>query len=58
MIVEYCPTGEMWTDVLTKPLQDAPFRKMRSILMNMTEHYVDPSEGSGTSADTMFPGMN
>ena len=42
MNVEYCPTEEMWADVLTKPLQGKAFRVMRSRLMNMPEDYVDP----------------
>ena len=41
----------MYADVLTKPLQVAPFRKMRSILMNMPGHYVDPDEESCTNAN-------
>ena len=27
MEVDYCPTEEMWADVLTKPLQGKDFRK-------------------------------
>jgi hypothetical protein len=26
--LQYCPTGEMWVDVLTKPLQGQLFRDM------------------------------
>ena len=32
--LQYCPTEHMWADVLTKPLQGAKFRLMRSFLMN------------------------
>jgi hypothetical protein len=39
--VEYCPTEEMWVDVLTKPLQGKVFRVMRSKLMNYAEDYVE-----------------
>ena len=42
MEVDYCPTEEMWADVLTKPLQGKAFREMRSKLMNMPVDYVDP----------------
>ena len=52
MSVEYCPSEEMWADVLTKPLQGAPFRKMRSKLMNMPEHYIDPDAGTTTPPKT------
>ena len=34
MSVEYCPTGEIWADILTKPLQGIAFKKMRDMLMN------------------------
>ena len=30
--LRYCPTGEMWADVLTKPLQGQLFRDMRAFL--------------------------
>ena len=42
MSVEYCPTGEMWEDILTKPLQGISFKKTRAMLMNC------PMEYSGT----------
>ena len=35
MVVEYCPTGDMIADVLTKPLQCAAFRKFRALLLNL-----------------------
>jgi hypothetical protein len=35
MIIEYCPTGKMLSDVLTKPLQGAAFRRFRSLLLNL-----------------------
>ena len=56
MIVEYCPTEEMWADILTKPLQGAPFGKMRSVLMNMPEHYVDPDKKAGTNSSIRSTG--
>ncbi len=30
--LQYCPTGRMWADVLTKPLQGQLFRDMRAFL--------------------------
>jgi hypothetical protein len=32
--VKFCPTDEMWADVLTKPLQGQKFRDMRAFLQN------------------------
>jgi hypothetical protein len=39
--LRYCPTEHMWADVLTKPLQGAQFRQMRSILMNCPIDYTE-----------------
>ncbi len=36
-----CPTGEMWVDVLTKPLQEIGFRTMQAKLMNFAIDYQD-----------------
>ena len=51
--VQYCPTGEIWSDLLTKPQQGALFEKMRAELMNVNENYDDNLEKkkdtSGTS---------
>jgi hypothetical protein len=35
LTVEYCPTGDMWADVFTKPLQGAAFVKFRKLVMNL-----------------------
>ena len=35
----YCPTGEMWVDVLTKPLQGQLFRDMWAFLENCSRDY-------------------
>ena len=32
--VQYCPTDEMVSDILTKPLPEGLFYKFRSIMMN------------------------
>ena len=39
--LQYCPTKHMWADVLTKPLQGAKFRLMRSFLMNCSIDYSE-----------------
>ena len=33
--VECCPTGDMWADVFTKPLQGAAFIKFRKLILNL-----------------------
>ncbi len=42
--MRYCPTGEMWADVLTKPLQGQLFRDMRAFLQNCSRDYDDNLE--------------
>ena len=42
--VQYCPTEQMWTDVLNKPEQGTPFRKDRAALMNVPVDYNDDAE--------------
>jgi Reverse transcriptase (RNA-dependent DNA polymerase) len=37
--IQYCPTGDMISDFFTKPLQGAPFKKLRNQIMN-----VEPSD--------------
>ena len=39
--LRYCPTEQMWADVLTKPLQGVQFRQMRAILMNCPIDYSE-----------------
>ena len=39
-IVDF-PVGLIWADVLTKPLQGTPFRKMKAQLMNCAMEYID-----------------
>ena len=33
--IEYCPTGDMWADIHTKPLQGASFFKFRKLILNL-----------------------
>ncbi len=37
--VKFCPTDDMWADVLTKPLQGQKFRDMRAFLQNCPRDY-------------------
>jgi hypothetical protein len=45
--VEYCPTGDMVADFFTKPLQGAQFKKLRAIIMNMSEDLPLPLTSAG-----------
>jgi len=42
--LRYCPTGEMWADVLMKPLQGQLFRDMQAFLQNCSRDYDDDLE--------------
>ena len=35
--IEYCPTGDMWADIHTKPLQGATFAKFRKLILNLRD---------------------
>jgi len=42
--IRFCPTDEMWADVLTKPLQRQKFRVMQAFLQNCPTDYDDDTE--------------
>jgi hypothetical protein len=42
--VKFCPTDQMWADVLTKLLQGQKFRDMRAFLQNCPQDYEDDTE--------------
>ena len=37
--LKYCPTKQMWLDILTKPLQGQQVRTMRAMIMNCPMDY-------------------
>jgi hypothetical protein len=39
--LQYCPTKQMWADVLTKPVQGPKFQSMRAFLMNCPIDYSE-----------------
>ena len=41
IVVEHCPTDQMWTDINTKPKQGAVFRQFRGQVMGISRDYVD-----------------
>jgi hypothetical protein len=48
--VEYCPTEEMLSDILTKPLQGSQFRKLRARMLNISND-IGTSSTSPTSQE-------
>ena len=46
--IKYAPTGEMWSDELTKPLQGQAFKRMRDQLMFVSDKYDDNMERAST----------
>ena len=53
IIIQYCPTGDMWADINTKALQGGLFYKMRAGLMGVAENYDDEAERLLTHADLL-----
>jgi hypothetical protein len=41
IIVEHCPTEQMWTDINTKPKQGTVFREFRAQVMGIEPEYND-----------------
>ncbi len=44
--VKFCPTDQMWADILTKPLQGQKFRDMWVFLQNCPQNYEDDTEAA------------
>ncbi len=51
--MQYCPTKEMWSDVLNKPKNGTLFRKDRAKLMNVPVGYDDNVERMNTHPDLL-----
>ena len=51
--MQYCPTEEMWCDMLNKPKSGTPFRKDRAKLMNVPVGYDDNIERMNTHPDLL-----
>ena len=51
--MQYCPTKEMWSDVLNKPKNGTPFRKDPAKLMNVPLGYGDNVEQLNTHPDLL-----
>jgi hypothetical protein len=41
LTLQYCPTDQMWANILTKPLQGSKFCLFRPFLMNCPENYTE-----------------
>ena len=55
MRIHDCPTGQMWADVLTKPLQGLAFKRMRAQLMNCSVEYEEDEEQETTTPLKSLP---
>ena len=53
IIIQYCPTGDMWDNINTKDLQGSLFYKMRSLLMGIGKDYNDDIERLNTHPDLL-----
>ena len=53
IIIQYCPTGDIWADINTKALQGSLFYKMQARLMGIDENYHDDLEHEATHPDLL-----
>ena len=53
IVIQYCPTDDMWADINTKALQGSLFYKMRGHLMGIGEDNYDDIERQNTHPDLL-----
>ena len=53
VIIQYCPTGDMWSDINTKAIQGILFYKMRDRLMVVDDDYDDNIEKQNKHPDLL-----
>ena len=53
VIVQYCPTGDMWADINTKALQGSLLYNMRARLMVVDDNYDGDIEEQNTHPDLL-----
>ena len=53
IVIQYCPTEDMWADINTKALQGSLFYKMRARLMGVPENYDYNVERRNTHPDLL-----
>eukprot|EP00957_Ditylum_brightwellii_P157331 11974784-Ditylum_brightwellii.AAC.1 len=54
VIIQYCPTDNMWADINTKALQGSLSYKMQALLMGVDEDYHDDIKHENTHP-TLLP---
>eukprot|EP00957_Ditylum_brightwellii_P001759 135021-Ditylum_brightwellii.AAC.1 len=54
VIIQYCPTNDIWANINTKALQGSLLYKMRACLMGVDEDYHDDIERENTHP-TLLP---
>ena len=52
--IKYCSTNQVWSDILTKPLQGHQFRLMRVMLMNCPIDYDEINEHKNSEKQLMI----
>ncbi len=52
--LQYCPTDQMWADVLTKSLQGSKFQLFQAFLMNCPKNYTEDLPFSFSSSAHFF----
>ena len=58
MDVRYCPTTEMWSDMLNKAKHGTPFKRDRAMLMNVPLAYDNELEFKNTHPALLTKGAN